>query len=155
MLDHTPANLFDVFAPRMSLALRFFQQCVSDRMCGKAKLLLWGRICSKAILCSHSLEMSFSSQIWQRATFLESHLHLLLVISMSLLEILCLSKPQTAICYAEPWVQCCVNVMQLILTEGAARYRDSIELLQNWLKTFLIAANLNFPWHTVACVTQR
>lgn len=74
---------------------------------------------------------------------------------MSLLEILCLNKPQTHISYAEPRVQCCVNVMQLILFEGAARYRDSVELLQNWFKNFLIAANLNFSWHTVACMTQR
>lgn len=125
-----------------------------NSMCG---MLLWGRTCSKAFFDSHCLEMCiFLPNLAKlRVTFLESHLHLLLIISISLLEMLYLNKLQTCISYAEPLVWCCLHVRWLLLIEGTAWYRDTAELLQNWFIALLIAANLFFSWHTLAGMTQR
>lgn len=43
MLDHTLGNLFDVFAPMMSLALRFFQQYVSNWDVWKGQAVAQGK----------------------------------------------------------------------------------------------------------------
>lgn len=151
MFDHTLSNFLIHLLQGYDISLRSSNDTSLSSMCEKVDLLC-RRIYSKAFFGSHCLKICvFLLNLAKLSvSFLQSPLHLLLIISTSLLETLYLNKLQTCMSYAELWVQCCSNVTQLLLSEGTAQYRDTAELFHNWFR----AANLNFPHSTLAGMTQ-